>query len=73
MQLSEILRIMVSGCEAASKYRKDKRHDSIYTCLYRCHRLSGADDPGSSGGMDHRQVLSNDQGYQFPAHGTGHI
>ncbi len=36
---------MVSGCKTASQYRKDRRHDSIYTCLYRCHRLSGADDP----------------------------
>ena len=47
MQLSKILRIMVSECKTASQYRKDRRHDSIYTCLYRCHRLSGADDPGS--------------------------
>ena len=30
------------------KYRKDKRYDSIYTCMYHSDRISGADDPCSS-------------------------
>jgi hypothetical protein len=46
---------------SASIYnRKDKRHDSIHTCLYRGDRLSGADHSGSPCRMDHREIFSHD-------------
>lgn len=47
------------------KDRKDRRYDSIYTCLYHSDRISGADDPGSSCRMDYREICPYEEGYQL--------